>query len=803
MYRFQLILLLTTFYLSTTYASDKCSIYGIVQSEDGPVPGAVIRIEGTTLGIVSDEKGQFEIENIPSGTIKVNIQSMGYKNETRIVQLEKGERKELKIALEIDHIMINGVVVSATRNAVDRSEAPVVVNVINDRIFSATQSVSLSEGLNFQPGLRLETNCQNCGFTQVRMNGLEGQYSQVLINSRPIFSALQGVYGLEQIPVNMIERVEVVRGGGSALFGANSIAGTINIITKEPVENTFQVATNNALIGNQAFDWNINANTSLVSEDLMNGLTLYAMHRDRNYYDANGDGFSEMTQLNNNTFGGMGYFKPNSFSKLSLDFHSINEFRRGGNLFDRPPHETDITEQLEHNIIGGGISYELYSKNYNHKWAFYLSGQKTKRKSYYGGGGNVDVPILNKNSNHLDSLHYLSAIQAKEKATKYYGNTDDLSWVGGIQYNGTLDEITFTGGIEQTYNQVEDRMPGYERIIDQKATNTGIYAQLEFKPVYNLSLLTGLRFDYTQIQGNYLLFGQNNQTSFKTPVLNPRINILYKPKQNTQLRLGYARGFRAPQAFDEDLHIETVGGQAQFVKMSNDLNKETSDALTASIDWNSRIGRSQFNLLVEGFYTKLNGPFINVGLVEGDANNPRVSEKQNSEENALVNGANIEFRLATSSKYQFQLGGTIQSAKYDSPILLYNFEKEDRKPIYDDRIMRTPNYYGYFVNTWMPNEHLEFNISGVYTGSMPQPYEGNTRPIEIRNTKDFIELNIKINYAIHLGEELVLDLSGGVQNIFNSYQDDFDIGATRDANYIYGPSRPRTYFLGLAIKNFE
>lgn len=85
--------------------------------------------------------------------------------------------------------------------------------------------------MNFQSGLRVETNCGNCGTTQLRINGLEGQYSQVLLDSRPIFSSLASVYGLEQLPVAMIERVEVIRGGGSALFGANAIGGVVNIIT--------------------------------------------------------------------------------------------------------------------------------------------------------------------------------------------------------------------------------------------------------------------------------------------------------------------------------------------------------------------------------------------------------------------------------------------------------------------------------------------------------------------------------------------------------------------------------------------
>jgi outer membrane receptor for ferrienterochelin and colicins len=195
------------------------------------------------------------------------------------------------------------VVVSGTRYEQDRVNNPVVVNVLDDKLLNATQSIAISEGLNFQPGVRVETNCQNCGFTQVRLNGLEGAYSQILINSRPIFSALNSVYGLDQIPANIVEQVEVVRSGGSALYGSNAIGGTINIITKEPVENAWEIRSNTALIGGDALDQTFNINGSIVNESLTSGVTFYGMRRNRDSYDANGDGFTELVQLENTVFG--------------------------------------------------------------------------------------------------------------------------------------------------------------------------------------------------------------------------------------------------------------------------------------------------------------------------------------------------------------------------------------------------------------------------------------------------------------------------------------------------------------------
>ena len=154
-------------------------------------------------------------------------------------------------------VTMDEVVVSANKSLVNRKDAPVVVNVIGSKLLEQLNAPDLSKTLSFQSGLRVENNCQNCGFPQVRINGLEGPYSQILINSRPVVSALAGVYGLEQIPAAMVERIEVVRGGGSALFGANAVGGTINIITKDPKENTLELSNTLSSLGGKAWEDNM------------------------------------------------------------------------------------------------------------------------------------------------------------------------------------------------------------------------------------------------------------------------------------------------------------------------------------------------------------------------------------------------------------------------------------------------------------------------------------------------------------------------------------------------------------------
>ena len=202
------------------------------------LPYITVALKGTTIGTVTDATGHYFLKNLPEGNFVLEVSSVGYKTVRRNVTLKKGRTLEEDFEIEEDAVALDGVVVSANRNETTRRLAPTLVNVVDLKIFENANSTTLAQGLSFQPGVRVESNCQNCGFQQVRINGLDGPYTQILLDSRPIFSALSGVYGIEQIPASMIERVEVMRGGGSALFGSSAIAGTINIITKEPIRNS-------------------------------------------------------------------------------------------------------------------------------------------------------------------------------------------------------------------------------------------------------------------------------------------------------------------------------------------------------------------------------------------------------------------------------------------------------------------------------------------------------------------------------------------------------------------------------------
>lgn len=710
-------------------------------------------LKGTTIGTSTDASGHYYLKNLPEGKFTLVMKSLGYKTVEKTVVLKRGKTQEVNFEAEEDQIALDAVVVSANRNETTRRLAPSLVNVLDSKMFETANASCLAEGLNFQPGVRVENNCQNCGFQQVRINGLEGPYTQILVDSRPIFSALTGVYGLEQIPANMIERVEIMRGGGSALFGSSAIAGTINIITKEPLRNSAQLAHSLTMIGGSAADNNTTLNASLVTDDHKAGIYLFGQSRYRSAYDDDGDGFTELGNLQAKTLGFRSYLKTGLYSKLTLEYHNINEFRRGGNLLDLPPHETDITEQTDHNINGGGLKYDLFSSDYNHRLNVYTSLQHTKRKSYYGA----------------------------DRDPNAYGTTTDLTFVGGAQYSYQAGRCLFmpaefTAGAEYSYDDLTDKMLGYNRLIAQTVHIGSVFAQNEWKND-RWSFLAGVRLD--------------KHNMIDHVIFSPRANLRYNPTPDINLRLSYSSGFRAPQAFDEDLHITAVGGNVALIRIMPGLKEEKSQSLSASVDFYRRFGEVQANFLAEGFFTTLSDVFVLEDL-GADAEGNITMERRNGS-GAKVMGTNLEAKAAYEW-VQVQAGVTLQRSRYKEP------EQWSAAVAPQKKMFRAPNTYGYFTSTFTPVKRFSASLSGTYTGSMLVQHLAGFVPQDCEvNTPDFFDMNVKFTYDIPVYNSLVLQVNAGVQNIFDSFQKDFDRGPLRDAGYVYGPGVPRSYFIGCKV----
>lgn len=730
----------------------------IDKGTDEHIPYVTIRLVGTSYGTMTDATGHYFLKNVPDGKYEIEATCIGYISQKFDVNIRHNKIVEINFVLQEDVMQLEQVVVTGNKGEVKRRNSSTLVNVLNAKTFDLVSACSLADGLNYQPGVRVENNCQNCGFTQVRINGLDGHYSQILMNSRPVFSALAGVYGLEQIPANMIERVEVMRGGGSALFGSSAIGGTINIITKDPIVNYAEVANTSTFIGMEnAIDNNTTVNASVTTDNHKLGLMIYGQNRDRASYDHNGDGYTEIGEIKSKTIGARAFMRPSDNTRLTLEYRATEEFRRGGDQLEKPAHESNITEQTDHQIHGGDINFNYWSDDYKTKWNVYASLQDTKRDSYYGSG----------------------------KDPNAYGNTHDLVVLGGAQYTRAIDNLLFMpaefmAGAEYNHNYLHDVTLGYDHDHLQKINIYSGFVQNEWRND-RWGFLVGARIDKHSLVDNV--------------IVSPRANIRFNPSKQANFRLSYSTGFRAPQAFDEDFHIAVVGGERVVTVLAEDLKEESSHSLSLSGDFYFNIGEVQTNLLVEGFYTSLSDVFTLHTIGQDNAGND-VLERYNGS-GATVFGGNLEFRAVFNSALSLQGGVTIQRSRYKEP---EQWSDNPEVPATKD-MFRTPDAYGYFTFNYSPIKPLTLGLTGTFTGPMwMQHFEGSGTDIDVaKRTKSFADIGAKIAYDFKLFDYATLQLNAGMHNIFDSFQSDFDKGELRDSGYMYGPMLPRSVYVGVKL----
>ena len=716
-----------------------------------------VQVEGTALGCLTDESGHFYLKNLPEDELTIVFSMMGYETEKRTVTLRRDTLIEMNVAIAETSFMIDNVVVTANKYETKQREVATIVNVIPPLIIESTTSHSMADVLNFQTGLRVEETCSNCGVPQIRINGLEGQYTQILMDSRPIFSSLASVYGLEQLPAGMVDRIEVIRGGGSALYGANAIAGVVNIITKEPSRNSFNISNTSAFTQTGTYDINTNMNASVVSENQKAGLFLFGVQRNRQQYDRDNDGYSDIPHLNSTTVGFRSYFKTSDYSKITAEYHHTTEFRRGGYGIDSlQPHESPLTEQLKHNIDAATAKWDMYTADNKHFVSVYTSFQHIARDSYFGTNYNPNA----------------------------YGKSTDIVSVTGAQYRFSypcgIMNADLSAGAEYSYNQLRDQILGYDRNTLQRVHLGGGYVQNEWK----------------NKQWSILVGGRLEQHSLlDKPVFSPRANIRYTPIEPIILRLSYASGYRAPQIYEEDLHVGAVGGEVSLISLDENLKPEYSHSISGSIDMYKRFGKWDLNLTLEGFFTQLNDVFT---LVENghDAQGNLLLTRTNAS-GARVAGMNIEAKVGFGHLLTFQAGYTYNHSRYIEP--LQWSENPNIAP--QRRMFRTPEHYGYFLCNIEPVKHFHIVTNGKVTGNMlVQHFAGYVPEDEEVTTPTFFEWDIKLCYDIPLYKHYTLEINAGVKNILDQFQSDLDKGMDRDAGFIYGPATPRTFFAGINLK---
>jgi len=717
------------------------TLSGQVKSYQGePIRRAVVLIPEIKKTTETDENGEFVIKAIPSGRYHIEIYAEGYVDfHSRTFDLAKSMTSEISLIKKLSE----EVVVTATQTKKLYSEVPVKTEVLTNRDIKQKGASQLAESLSLITGLRVENNCQNCNFTQVRINGMEGKYSQILIDNSPVFSSMIGVYGLEQIPTEMLDRIEVVKGGGSALYGGNAVAGVINVLTKEPMENNTTLRLHQqSTQGNPYTD--LGFRSSLVSKEGNTKGFIFANYKGRQPVDLNQDSFSEIGRLKSTSFG-LNLYK--SFQdikgKFKLGFFRIAEDRRGGDLFDRPPHEANIAEWINSDLLGFSGDWNHYLTE-NLYYNLSLSHVHAERDTYYGA----------------------------EKDLAAYGSTKNPVTFLNTQINYHTGPHLVSAGFQFKGEKIQDQAISYGREIQDDYSEFGFFAQDDVKLSKTFSLLAGLRL--------------SKHSLIDDLIFNPRMSLLINIVKDLSWRTTFSTGYRAPQVFDEDLHITQVGGEGMIIENSPDLKEENSYSVSTGFDFGKEIGRSLFQFSAEGFYTLLTNAFVLNEKKYDPRENALVFERINGSD-AKVYGISADLGYRWGSYFSLGAGLTLQRSRLDKPEP--DFGSKD--------IFRTPDSYGYAQMSYQNPGIIALVLSLEYTGKMKVPhFSGYIKEDRLEIGQTFWVVNTKLRKPFRFSQKSKVSVYIGIYNIFDSYQKDLDKGVYRDSGYVYGPMRPRSIYTG-------
>lgn len=731
----------------------------IVEHKSGiPLYGANVVVTGTMQGCATGMDGDFKIEGIRKAEVTLTISMIGYKSENITINLlEKESGYEFTLLPSL--LEMGTVVITGTNSRQLYEDASVKTEIVTKKLIQQQGACNLAQSLGLQTGVMVENDCNNCNFTQVRILGFDGKYSQILIDGDPVVSSLGGVYGLEHYPQEMIEQIEIVKGGGSALYGAGAVAGTINMITKRPAFNRSRIGfTGNSADG--AYDQQVGAVAELVSESGNSGLFIFGSTRSRAPYDRNKDGFTDLGKLDNETIGVNSFFRLFDGSELDISFHRIFEDRRGGSDMEKPVHEARVAEWTKHYKWGGKIKWNQnigsdfrYSVNY----AFSI----LKRDSYYGGLAD-------------DSQ------EARLRALGYYGFSENPLHTGGAQFQFLTYGHSFTGGIQYNNDKLLDQsVSSAAYYVDEVFENLGVFIQDEFSLGKNneLNLVAGIRFDKHSALENW--------------ILSPRISLKYQILESLKFRAGYTSGFKAPQIFDEDLHICGLEGTQRVIRNADGLREERSSTVSAGIEFLDFVMDIPVMLGVTAFHTELLDAYSDE-LVAKDGNIE--FWKRINSSGAYVRGLEIDFGVKPVSKLELRAGLTIKENKYNDPTSDFN----------TTQFLRTPDHFGFVRVSWELENGFSFFGSMKYSGSMFVPHEikvdYQADPLlELVKSQSFVEFDLSVSKTIEILPKTNTVIIVGVKNLADAFQPDLDYGVSKDPGYIYGPGSPRTYFVNINL----
>lgn len=613
------------------------------------------------IGSQADAEGIFLLENIPEGKQIVQISGVGFKTTKRTVQIQKGKITSVSFEIEPDQTALKEVVVSGTmkETMVNLSSTP--IEIYTPTFFKKNPTPSLFEAMTMVNGVRPQLNCSVCNTGDIHINGMEGAYTMITIDGMPIVSALSTVYGLSGIPNSMVERIEVIKGPASTLYGSEAVGGLINVITKNPIKAPIiSLDLNSTSYGEYTLDGAVKAKIGKANTMLSANYFNF-----QNRFDKNNDGFTDVTLQNRISIFNKWSFERKQNRTFTLASRYVYEDRFGGEL------DWQKEDRGGNKIYGESIltkRWELIS-NYqlpidNQQVNLQFSYNNHDQNSFYG-----NKPYLAKQEIAFGQLIW----------DKKIGKNHDALFGFALRYTFYDDNNTLT----QDENDSTLNQPS-------KTFLPGAFLQDEIKLNARNTVLIGLRYDYNSIHGG---------------IFSPRVNWKYSSDKSDIFRLSFGTGYRVVNLFSED---ETVYSGARKIEIRSNLNPEKS--WNTNLNYQKTITHNKGFISLEGsiFYTY----FSNKVVADYDTDPSKVIF-DNLKGYGELKGASINIDLNFTNGVKLMLGATYTD--------IYRIEndlkiRQKKTPIF------TTNYT---VSYTHPKSQIALDFTGNVYGSMDLPLIAN------------------------------------------------------------------------------
>lgn len=721
-------------------------LQGTVLSEGKPVSYANIGIEGTTNGAIADENGKYLIPNLQNGNYKIKCSAIGFYTVSKKVIVSGNTM--LNINMQANENALKDVVVSATMKEVSRQNSPVSVEIYTPKFFLKNPTANMFDALQMVNGVQPTLNCNVCNTGDIHINGMEGPYTMVMIDGMPIVSALSGVYGLSGIPNSMIERIEIVKGPASTLYGSEAVAGLINVITKKP-ERAPQLSVD--VFGTSYNEYNLDAAVKFKVGKANSLLSTNAFWFDTKW-DKNNDNFTDITLQK----------RVSVFNKWSFE----RKFNREANIGIR---------YMTEDRWGGEMNW---AKNWRGTDSVYGESIYTKRFELIG---NYQLPV-----NEKIKLMY-SLIDHRQNS--YYGvtsfNATQTVGFGQLVWDKKLShrhDLLFGAGLRYTYydDNTTATQKGDSVNIQNNASYTalpGIFVQDEIDITASQKLLLGVRYDYYKQHGS---------------IVSPRVNYKWSPNPYNTIRLSAGNGFRVVSIFTED-HAALTGAR----------NVEIKEALKPEQSWNVNLNYTKHINLKKGFIL-----FDATAFFTYFSN--RIIADYDSDPNKIIydnlNGYAVSRGISLNTEYAFTFPLKINAGI--TAMQVFKVENDSLGKQQTSTQIHAPNWSGTFQVTYTINRYnLTIDLTGQVYGPMRLPILPNDfRPeyspwFSLQN----IQLTQKINPRLQVygGVKNIFNFvpQNPIMRPFDPFDKQVTInnpnGYTFDPSYNYAPLQGIRVFMGI------